>query len=145
MAKLGIALLIFFTAANNPWKLNASFCLGKKEEIQNPKSGLEWAYAGAFECMKAEDAWNPYSKYEHFKKGCSFIDKGVSLDSNNVHVRLVRFVIQDQSPEFLGYHSEIEEDEAFLRSNLEAWLKEAPEENQELVIKMLKSTRYYEE
>ena len=80
--------------------------------IQGPD---QLAYLGAFTCMSAEDSWNPVTKLDRFNKGKDQIAKAIQENKESFHARFCRYVIQFNTPSFLGYNDNLEEDRAFLK------------------------------
>lgn len=80
-------------------------------------TNVKLAYLGASEVMLADYGINIPQKISQFKKGRDMIESAVSAEPNNIEVRLVRLVIQDQIPRFLKYKDNIEEDKEFVLNN----------------------------
>ncbi|HAV54046.1 MAG TPA: hypothetical protein DCX41_03820, partial [Aequorivita sp.] len=51
------------------------------------------------------------------KEGVALIESAVSADASNVEIRYIRLSVQENSPKFLGYHKNIEEDKEFILKN----------------------------
>ena len=56
-------------------------------------------------------------KLKYFNRGSEKIDSAVDEDSSNIEIRFIRLVIQMNTPAFLNYDENIEEDKAFLLNN----------------------------
>ncbi len=74
-------------------------------------------YEGMAYLLQAKYSWNPYSKLKSFDKGKSTLEKAIMRDKNNVELRFLRFCTQVNSPSFLGYNSQIEEDKSIILNN----------------------------
>jgi hypothetical protein len=68
------------------------------------------AYFGASKTLLAEVLLNPYSKYTNFKDGTALVDRAIDADPRNPELRYLRFLIQVNSPDFLGYNENKKED-----------------------------------
>lgn len=76
------------------------------------------AYKGAFQTMWANHTYNPVSKYNTFIAGKKNIEKAVAFSPGNVEIIFIRYSIQKNIPEFLGYKSNMVHDEKFLKDNI---------------------------
>lgn len=84
----------------------------KKED----NSGIRLAYLGALQSIWAKHTRNPIEKLKFFKKGTQNIDQYIRQQPDNLEARLIRYSIQTQSPAFLGYRDQIEEDKKLLQN-----------------------------
>ena len=85
----------------------ADFHMKLLEKENDPVSK---AYYAAMLFMKAKYVKFPMSKYNYFKKGKAALDQLIQENKSNVEMRYLRFVFQHELPDFLNYHSNIEED-----------------------------------
>src|SRR4051812_42287583 len=60
-------------------------------------------YRGAVYMLKAQHAYMPTSKLEHFNKGKTLIESAIKAAPNEVELLFLRFTIQTNCPSFLGY------------------------------------------
>ena len=81
-------------------------------------TGLDLAYQGAFQAIWAKHAINPFEKLTTFKRGKKNLDKAVKQNPDLVETRFLRYSIQKESPAFLGYKSNIDEDKMLLNRNI---------------------------
>ncbi|MDC7999467.1 hypothetical protein POV26_00295 [Aequorivita todarodis] len=72
------------------------------------------AYKGAVLTLKAKFAKKKSDKKDFFKEGVALIESAVSADASNIEIRYIRLSVQENSPKFLGYHKNIEEDKEFI-------------------------------
>lgn len=112
-------------------------CKTMLSQFENKKNeGLELAYFGAFQAIWAKHTGNPFEKLSTFKKGKNNMEKAIKQDPNELEVRLLRYSIQKESPGFLGYKSNMDEDKSILTKQLknveDAWLKQ-------MIIQILKT------
>lgn len=78
------------------------------------------AYKGAVSTLKAKFAKVRSEKKEFFKEGVSLLEIAITADPSNIEIRYIRLSVQENSPKFLGYHKNIDEDKQFLLNNYEA-------------------------
>ena len=89
----------------------------KKMNASNSTSGITIAYKAMSNMLVAKHSWNPYSKFYYFNTGKELLEKSVSLSSNNVEIRFLRYCIQANAPFFLDYHHQTEEDFKIIKEN----------------------------
>lgn len=75
---------------------------------------LYMAYDGASEVILSKYLDSNMEKLKFFKDGAEKIEKAVGEDSSSSEIRFVRLVIQMNTPDFLNYDENIEEDKEFL-------------------------------
>lgn len=75
------------------------------------------AYKGAVLTLKAKYSKSKQEKKDNFREGVSIIENAIKADSLNIEIRYIRLTIQENSPKFLGYHKNIEEDKMFIKDN----------------------------
>jgi hypothetical protein len=75
------------------------------------------AYKGAVLTLKSKFSKKKSDKKEFFKEGVSLIEDAVKAESSNIEIRYIRLSVQENSPKFLGYHKNIEEDKGFILKN----------------------------
>lgn len=75
-------------------------------------------YKACASMLSAKYALNPYTKINNFKEGRKLLDKVIKKDLQNIELRFLRFAVQTNAPDFLGYNSAIEEDKNILIKNL---------------------------
>ncbi|WP_026450844.1 hypothetical protein [Aequorivita capsosiphonis] len=78
------------------------------------------AYKGAILTLTAKFSKGIKHKKEFFKEGVSLIEAAVKADDTNIEIRYLRLSVQENSPKFLGYHEDIEEDKEFILMNYAA-------------------------
>lgn len=83
---------------------------------QNAKTPVEVSYLGAFQTIWANHVVNPITKLSTFKKGTKNIDLAVRQHPNDIEIRFIRYSVQKNAPQFLGYGGAIKSDEAFIQS-----------------------------
>ena len=87
--------------------------------LEKEKSPMANAYYAAMLFMKAKYVKFPLSKYNNFKKGKAALDQLILENKSVVEMRYLRYVFQNELPEFLNYHGNIEEDFSAIVNGLE--------------------------
>lgn len=67
-------------------------------------------YIAAMNFMKSRFVKSPFKKLKYFKIGKNILDEVILSHPENIEMRYIRYVMQKQTPEFLGYHENISED-----------------------------------
>ena len=93
---------------------NAVKLLGKLESITMADNKVLVAYKGAVTSMTAKYKKGAKLKKDIFKNGVALVEFAVASDSENIEIRFVRLSVQQNSPKFLKYNKEIEEDKNFI-------------------------------
>ena len=75
-------------------------------------------YQGASIMIEAKHMFNPMSRWNKFKLGRSTVESAIKDDQDNFELRYLRFAIQTNIPEVLGYSAHIKEDKNFLMKGL---------------------------
>ena len=104
--------LAFKDASKNEENARAFYDLVKSEKYSDEV--LYTAYNGASEVILSKYIDGSMEKLKYFKQGAKKIDKAVDQDEMNIEVRFVRLVIQVNTPEFLNYNENIDEDKEYL-------------------------------
>lgn len=80
------------------------------ELLKNETSPEAKGYNAAMNFMKSRYVTFPFTKLKYFKEGKNELDEVIKNNPGNVEIRYLRFLMQKQIPEFLGYHENIKED-----------------------------------
>ena len=104
--------LAFKDASKNEENARAFYDLVKSGKYSD--EALYTAYNGASEVILSKYIDGSMEKLKYFKQGAKKIDKAVDQDEMNIEVRFVRLVIQMNTPEFLNYNENIDEDKEYL-------------------------------
>jgi hypothetical protein len=102
----------FQYASNNKSNAEAFY-----ELVQSKEHSEEFvfsAYDGASDVILSKYLDGNLEKLKYFRQGAEKIESAVEGDSYNTEVRFVRLVIQMNTPDFLDYNENIEEDKDFL-------------------------------
>src|SRR5690606_37140217 len=90
---------------------------GELAKINSSNKPVLLAYKGGVSTLKAKFAKSRSDKKEFFKEGVSLIESAVKADVSNIEIRYIRMSVQENSPRFLGYHKNIDEDKEFILKN----------------------------
>lgn len=106
-------------------------------ELEKVKSNsvVNLAYLGGYKTIWANHVFSPIEKLKTFKEGRKLIEEAVQKESNNIEIRFIRLSVQKNAPAFLGYKSNIKEDEEFLRKNKNAVSSEILSKNIDILLK----------
>ncbi|WP_123867141.1 hypothetical protein [Flavobacterium oreochromis] len=80
----------------------------------NGDSPVIIAYKGAAILLKSRFVTNKEERKEQFMLGVKTVEQAVAKDANSVEIRLIRLSIQEHTPKFLKYKSNIEEDKKII-------------------------------
>lgn len=86
--------------------------------LESENSTLQ-GYGACMYFMQAKFAKNPITKWGRFKKGKKKLDGLIDADSENVELRYLRFLFQNEMPEFLGYHQNREQDFSLIVASID--------------------------
>lgn len=80
------------------------------EELKIDDSTEAKGYTAAMIFMKSRFVKFPFTKLKYFKKGKTILDETINENPTNIEIRYIRFLMQKQIPDFLGYNDNINED-----------------------------------
>ncbi len=86
-------------------------------EKEKNSSAVYLGYLGAYQTIWANHVFSPLEKLNTFKKGKKNIEQAIKEQPKNAELRFIRFSVQKNAPSFLGYRSNLKEDEEFIRKN----------------------------
>jgi len=125
-------------------RLNYSKCINDKnlcrklmDELEKSKniSATHLGYFGGLHAIWANHVFNPIAKLNTFKDGRRMIEDAIRKEPRNSELRLIRLSIQKNAPSFLGYKSNIKEDEDFIRANHQKFDSETLLKNADALLK----------
>src|SRR5690606_30905311 len=90
---------------------------GELANVNSSSRPVLIAYKGAVSTLKAKFSKSKSEKKEFFKQGVVLIESAVKAEPSNIEIRYIRLGVQENSPKFLGYHKNIEEDKDFILKN----------------------------
>lgn len=80
-----------------------------------PKNNsLEQGYKAATMMVMAKHVINPFSKLKYFMDGKNILENVIKKSPENVELIMIRFAIQTNVPQFLGYYKQINADKIVL-------------------------------
>ncbi len=88
------------------------------DKYKNSSNPSIIAYVIAMEMKQAEYIFNPVTKLKIFKKSKNNLNVLIEENPNDVHLRYIRLVLQENTPGILGYNDFIEEDKLFLKNKM---------------------------
>ncbi|REH56711.1 hypothetical protein C7448_101754 [Tenacibaculum gallaicum] len=86
---------------------------------KNRKEVSIQGYVVSLQMKQAKYKMMPWSKLKVFNTNKNKLEELISKNPNNVHLRYVRLVIQENIPSILGYTSSIKKDKQFLKEVLQ--------------------------
>ena len=91
----------------------------KLETVTKEDNTVLVAYKGAVSALTAKYTKNNTERKDLFKSGVLLLEFAVSQKPQNIEIRCLRLSIQENSPKFLKYRSNIEEDKNFILNHYE--------------------------
>ncbi len=91
----------------------------KLETVSEEDNTILVAYKGAVSALTAKYTKDNTERKELFKNGVLLLEFAVSQKPENIEIRCLRLSIQENSPKFLKYRSNIEEDKTFILNHYE--------------------------
>jgi hypothetical protein len=88
-------------------------------KYHNNESATVQAYVCAVEMKQAEYPINPISKLKIFNRTKKKLNILIRDNPENIDLRYVRLLLQEQTPSILGYKDNIEEDKKFLKNEFD--------------------------
>jgi hypothetical protein len=73
------------------------------------------AYLGAILMKQAAFKFLPNKKLSYFLEGKNLLEKAISKYPKNTELRLIRLMIQENAPKFLGYYEESYSDAKYIK------------------------------
>ncbi|MEK7727244.1 MAG: hypothetical protein AAB354_02460 [candidate division KSB1 bacterium] len=131
----------FYQAADD--KQAAQQFFDKLAAVDESAQPLLLGYKGMACFMICQHALNPYAKVKYFIQGKTALEKAVERDPQNLELRYLRFTVQTNAPEFLGYTRNVLKDKAFILNSLKSGADESLEEDlRKRIIEYLRTTKY---
>ena len=118
---------------NNKELVNAQL-----KELNTAPSDVRDAFMGAMIMKKAGLGGSPASKLRLFREGHKMLEAAIKDDPKNAEFRLLRLIIQENSPNFLGYKNEVQEDSEYIRKSYKA----LPDEVQRTIADYNKKSKF---
>ena len=100
----------------------AAFAKGNLQQINHELDSVKAAsfpekdgFEGALLMKRAGLRSSVKDKLGDFKTGGKKLEAAIGADSTNVEYRFLRLCIQENAPRFLGYHSDMDRDNLYIR------------------------------
>jgi hypothetical protein len=85
----------------------------------NPKlSPVEFSYNIISDLMECNFILNPFLKYKIFKNSTQQLDSIICLNAKYTEILFLRYLVQLNSPAFLGYNTNLDNDYKFIINNI---------------------------
>lgn len=91
----------------------------KLNEVAN-ESYTFLGYFGAVKMLMAKYALMPTQKFAYFNEGKVKLEQAIAVEPENLELRYLRHAIQRNTPSFLGYNQNLNEDKYLLLSSVNA-------------------------
>ena len=98
---------LFYRASKSPASADSLF---EKYKNSGDKDAFNLAYKAMSQLMICFHSYNPYTKLKYFIRGKETLEAAIKADPKNIEFRFLRLCTQLNTPSFLGYSSNIEED-----------------------------------
>ena len=98
----------------NSEKATKTLITSSQDAFNKTKKPLYEAFFAVGNFFMAKHAVNPLSKYSYFNKGKKALENAVNKDPNNLEIRFMRYISQEQTPAFLGYNKDLKNDKNFI-------------------------------
>ena len=97
---------------------NKELLLKQLESLPFTKnSNLKKGYEGAINCKIASCEKTPKNKLDYFKKGALQLEEAIKKDENNIELRFLRLLIQENAPPIVKYNKDIKKDCLFIKEH----------------------------
>ncbi len=138
MKSLVIILFTFFSFIQNPSDVRDQYYAASKSKQNaekfynllakyNKDNKTMLAYKGAALALKSKYASDRKDKKDLFIEGVTTLESSVKQEPNNAEIRLIRLSIQENTPKFLKYKANIDEDKKMILNSFEKQSKELKE------------------
>lgn len=77
------------------------------------------AYAACAYALKAKSSWNPLNKLASIRKYDQMMTEAARISPSNIEIRFLRFSIEINLPDWLGFSNHLTEDQLYISSHLE--------------------------
>lgn len=96
---------------------SASALMDQLSAITKEDKRVLIAYKGAVTALMAKYTKDNPERKQLFKDGVQLLEYAISEEPDNIEIRCLRLSIQENTPKFLKYRSNIEEDKSFILTN----------------------------
>jgi len=88
--------------------------------LKNNNTAEAKGYTAAMNFMKSRYVKFPFTKLKYFKIGKRELDEVIANNPANIEMRFIRYLMQKEIPQFLGYHENINEDFNLILNGIES-------------------------
>lgn len=106
------------------------------DEIKNPTLA---GYKASAWMIMAKHSFNPMEKLSFFNKGKTLMESCIQASPENIELHFLRFSIQCNSPDFLGYNDSLMSDKSFLLKSIN---KKADKELNSIILSYMNVSEY---
>lgn len=107
---------LFYSASEDSKSSTTLF--DKLSNINDNSAPILQGYKGMSYLLEAKHSYNIYKKYSYFSKGADILDVAIEKGPNNRELRFLRYSVQNNAPQFLGYYEEMANDKKIILTNL---------------------------
>ena len=79
---------------------------------------VEFSYNIISHLMECNFILNPFAKYKIFRNSTQQLDSIICLNPQYIEIRFLRYLVQINSPKFLGYNTNLDNDYKFIIDNI---------------------------
>lgn len=88
------------------------------KNVSENSLAINMGFKGMSYLLEAKHSYNPYTKLAYFYKGKDLLEAAIKKSPSNIELRFFRYIIQGNTPAFLGYKSNMKEDQQLINSTL---------------------------
>lgn len=129
--------VLYKGAASN--SISCSTLLSLLDLFNENNNPLLAGYKACATMIMATYVINPFKKLSIFKQGKLLLEGSIAKDKKNIELRFLRFSVQTEAPQFLGYNKAMQEDKSFIIKNF-AGLTDL--QLKQLIISFLRTSTY---
>src|SRR5688572_14231301 len=111
---------LFYEARENEDKADLLF---EKVGNYSGQEGILISYKAGAYALKAKYGANPLNKLKYVKKSQEYFSEAVQREPQNLEIRFMRYAVESQTPEFLGYSEHVKDDKNMLLDGLKRYPK----------------------
>ena len=89
------------------------------KRYENSQNADILGYVYALKMKRSKYSFNPYVKIRNFIEVRKKLKQLIEKNPNSIHLRYIRLLLQESTPEILGYKDSIEEDKMYLSKLLQ--------------------------
>lgn len=90
----------------------------KMKSVNENSLAVHIGFKGMSYLIQAKHSYNPYTKLSYFYEGRDLLESAIKKSPTNIELRFFRYIIQGNTPSFLGYQGNLKEDKALMIRDL---------------------------